>query len=212
MTQEEMEAKILEQNARIEELNTTAAKVAELEAKLNPPAADPDEVYKPKTWKENDEKMDAKAEAAALRVLENAEKKKQEILEEEKKVTKKQEEQIESAFTKLQEEGLIAETKDGTDEGAKQRKQSLGLALRLGGIDVEASARALKTAWDAGLEYDYEKNSFSRRNSPTAFREAVVGSSANRTPAPAAKGTVNLRGVNGDLDEARRRWEEQNPA
>lgn len=207
MTQEELEAKIQELESKNVALEATAAKIAELDAKVNPPAEDPDEAYKPKTWKDNQDTTKRIAEEMALKVLKEAEDKKDRIKEDEKKAVEKQDKTIREAFDKLQEEGIIGESKDKTDAGGRQRTQAVGLALRLGGTDVEAAARQLKTLWDQGIEYDYESNTYNRAGTqPNLARMAPVGSSASRTSSPSA-GKVDLRGVAGDLDLAQERWE-----
>lgn len=211
MTPEEMEAKIAEQDEQIRTLSETANKVAELEAKINPPAPDPDEAYKPQSWKGLHDSVDAKAEAAAMRVLEQADKKKEDIRKQEEETLKKQSEDIDKAFDKLQAEGIISESSDKDDEGGKQRRQALGLAVRLGGTDVEAAARILKSAWEQGMEFDYETSRYIRAgSSPSQSRMAPVGSSANRTPANPKGGPINLAGVGGDLDRAQELWEASN--
>lgn len=213
MTPEEMEAHIASQDEKIRVLSETAAKVTELEAKLTPPVADPDAQYKPGSWKELHDNVDSKAEAAAMRVLEQADKKKDEIRKQEEATLKKQSEDIDKAFEKLQTEGVINETAEKDDVGASQRRQALGLAVRLGGTDVEAAARILKSAWDNGMEFDYETSKYVRAGySAPQTRMAPVGSSAQRTPSSPKGGPINLAGVHGDLDRAQEFWEASNRA
>lgn len=207
MTPEEMQKMMEEQASKIEELTSKLSRVDDLEARVNPPQSDPDEAYKPKTWKELDEKVDRKAEEIALKVLRDADDQKKKIAEDEAKERTRQNEEIDAKLKKLEEEGIIEKTESKDDLGGRQRTQILGMTLKTGGTDIEAAGRALRTAWDAGLEYDYEKNEFrgtgTRRNTA---RDQAVPTSATRTPS-VSKGQVDIRGVSGDLDEAQRRWE-----
>lgn len=214
MTPEEIIAKAAEDlekaNARIAEQDV---KIAALDATVNPPQVDPDLAYKPASWKALEDTVDSKAEAAALKVLQDAEKKKEDERVKQEKDVEEQNKKIEEAFKKLEEDKIIEPTKSKDDAGGRQRAQILGSLVRSGGQHVEIEAKKLKTAWDAGMEYDYESNSFQRAGSaPSANRDQFVGSSANRTPQAPQKGTINTAGVNGDLEEARRRWEEANGA
>ena len=212
MNPEELAAKIFQLEERNIALEATASRVSELEARFAPPV-DSDEEFKPKTWKGLNDSMNAAAESAALRAVQEADKKKEEIRANEEKIAKTQNEAIDATLKKLQEEGIILESKDKTDAGGKQRTEVLGLTLRMGGSDVEAAARSLKTAWDMGLHYNYEKNTYEREGSaPSQTRNAPVASSAARTPAPAVKAPINTLGLGGDLDQARKRWETVNGA
>ena len=206
MTPEEMTALLEAQNEKIASLEATAVRVAELEAKVNPPVEDPDDAYKPKTWKDNRETIVREAEAAAMRILQDADKKKDDIRKKEQADDHMQAEKIDEAFAKLQEEGILEESKNKDDEGGKQRQQALGLALRMGGVDVEAAARSLKTVWENGFEYNYDKNAFiPTKGGYNTVRNAPVASAATRT-ASAPSGRLDLRGIKGDLDEAERRY------
>jgi hypothetical protein len=206
MTQEEMEAKM----AQLE------AKNAELESKIPAPVvpADPDAQYKPSTWKELHDNVQQSANDAALKVLKDAEEKKEAEKKKQDEAVAEQSKKIDEAFEALQKEGVIAEIKDKNnpnDPGVKQRKQVLSSLVRSGGQHVDVEARKLKTAWDRGLEYDDAKNEFVGAGTGTnPNRDAYVGSSANRVATPTNPGKVNLSGVRGDLDEARRRWETAN--
>jgi hypothetical protein len=203
MTAEEMEAKM----AQLE------AKNAELEAKIPAPVAtiDPDLQYKPGTWKALDERETAKAEAAAVKVLKEAEEKKDAEKKRQDEAVAEQKKKIDEAFEALQKDGIVAEVKDRNDPndpGVRQRKQVLASLVRSGGQHVDVEARKFKTAWDRGLEYDDVRNEFVPVGQGTnPNRDAYVGSSANRVATPAAPGKISMRGVGGDLDEARRRWE-----
>lgn len=208
MTPEELAAKIAELEARAQAAETTARQAQDELARRFPSPADPDEPYKPKTWRDLDEKVDRKAEEAALKVLKEAEERKQKEREKEEELVAEQERRIDEAFRKLQEEGVIEETRSQDDKGAWQRRQILGSLVRSGGQHVDVEARKLRSAWDAGLEYDHEQNSFRRMGSgPSSSRDQFVASSASRVQQPSAPGKIDLRGTRGDLDLARERWE-----
>ena len=211
MTPEELAAKIAQLEEKNAVLEQTATRLSDLEARFTPFTVDPDEEYKPKTWKGNEEKQIKIAEETTLRILQEAEKKKEEIRKTQEESDLKENKKLDDSLKKLQEEGLIEDTLDKSDAGGRQRTQILGLTLRTGGTDVEAAARALKTLWDQGIEYDYESNSYIRAGSaPSQARMAPVASSAARTPTAAVKGPVNALGARGDLDEMQRRWEAAN--
>lgn len=210
MTPEEIEAKMSELEAKTAKLEELEQKNAELEKRLPQPPQDPDLQYKPKSWQELHETVDSKAEAAALKVLKEAEEKKEQMRKDEEKLKEEQAKMIDDTLAKLQEEGIITETKTENDEGFKQRRQILGMALRSGSTNVDAVARQLKTAWDGGLEYDVESNSYvAKGGQPNTARMAPVGSPSARTQSAPTK-NLDLRGVNGDLEEAARRWSEVN--
>jgi hypothetical protein len=208
MTEEELLAKIADLESKASGVESANARIAELEAKVSPPVPDPDETYRPKTWKELDERESRKAEEAALKVLENARKKEEEEKKRQDELVAEQDRKIQDAFKKLEEEGVIEPTKDVSDRGGWQRKQILGSLVRSGGQHVEIEARKLRTAWDAGLEYDHERNEFRRQGSaPSAAREQFVASSAGRVSSPPPGGPVSPLGARGDLDEMQARWE-----
>lgn len=209
MTPEELAAKLAELEAKTARIDELEAKNKELDAKVNPIVPDPDDAYKPKTWKENDDKMNQKAEAAALKVIQDAEKRKDEERKKQEEDIRENEEKIEADFKNLQEDGVIEETKEPNDLGARQRKQILGSLVKSGGQFVDQEAKKLKTAWDAGLEYDYDRNEFVKSGTGSyQARDQFVGSSARQVAAPIDKTKVNTVGLRGDLDEAQRRYEE----
>lgn len=212
MTPEEIAAKLAELEAKNIALEAdSAAKIAELEAKVAPPVPDPDEKYKPASWKALDETVDQRAEAAALKVLQDAEKKKEDQKKKEDEDLADQTKKVEESFKKLEEEGLLLPTTTKDDAGGRQRAQILGSLVRSGGQYVETEARKLKTAWDNGMEYDFESNSFKRAGSaPSANRDMNIGSSANYVPATPQKGPIDTRAIGGDLDRAQELWESAN--
>lgn len=215
MTEEELINKLAEKDAQIKELADKMEKVDELDRRFNPVNNDPDLVYKPKTWKELDDRENAKAEAAAIKALEDAEKRKEEKRIEEEKNIEKQNKQIEDTFKKLEEAGVIEATKSLNDKGAHQRQQVLGALVSLGGQHIENAVEMAKSAWEVGAELSYNRDTnkitFVRSgNGPSQTRDALVTSSAKRLQQPTARGAINIVGIRGNLDEARRRWEEIN--
>lgn len=195
---------------RIAEQDT---KIAELDAKVNPPQEDPDKAYQPKSWQELDEKVDKKAEAAALKVLQDAEKRKEDERKKQEEDIRKNEEQIEATFKKLEEEGVLAPTKDKNDEGGRQRAQILGALVSLGGQYIDKSVSMAKSAWEQGYELEFNQSDntvkFVRSGSaPSPYRDIAVGSSANRITTNPNPGAVSTVGLRGDLDEAQRRFEQ----
>lgn len=213
MTPEELAAKL----ADLEAKNASyEAQITELSSKIPTPVAvlDPDEIYKPKTWKELDDRETAKAEQITLRILKESKQKEDDERKAQERDLEAQNKKIETAFAKLEAEGLIEKSESKDDVGGKQRAQILGSLVRSGGQHVEIEAAKLKTAWDAGLEYDYERNSFvAVGGGVNQNRSAVVGSSASRVSAPAAKGgPINVSGLGGNLDAAQERYLQANRA
>lgn len=213
MTPEELIAKAQEDlaaaNAKIAEQDT---KIAELDKKVNPPTVDPDLAYKPETWKSLDEKIDKKAEENTLRILQEAEEKKKKIAEEQEKSLEENKKKIDETFKKLEEAGVIEKTEREDDTGGRQRAQVLGALVSLGGQYLDKAVNLAKSAWDQGMELEYDGKTNEVKlvragSSASPHRDAPVGSSANRTPTTPQKGPIDLRGVNGDLEEAERRWE-----
>lgn len=212
MTPEELAAKLAELEDKSSKLE---AKNAELEARVNPPAPDPDKAYQPKSWKELDDKVDAKAEAAALRIIENAQKKESDERKRQEDEVAANGKKIEETFKRLEEAGEIEKTENVNDAGAKQRAQILGALVSLGGQHIDKAVTMAKSAWEQGFELDFDRNDATVRfvrsgGNGNPNRDAFVGSSASRVPAPARKGAIDLRGVRGDLDESQRRWEAAN--
>lgn len=212
MTQEEITAKLEVLEARNAALE---AKNAELDAKVNPPIADPDLAYKPSTWKENRETTEKIANDTALKVLQDAEKKKDDLKKQQEDEIAAEGVKIEAAFKKLEESKELEPTNSPDDLGGQQRKQILGALVSVGGKNIDKAFKLAKSAWDQGLELDFDPSTAEVKlvragNAPSSNRNQIVGSSANRTPTTPAKGQVNLVGANGDLDEIQARWEAAN--
>ncbi len=210
MTPEELAAKIAELEAKNA---ASEARYAELEAKIPAPpvVADPDEAYKPKTWKELHDNVDAKAEAAAVKALQEAEKKKDEERSRQDKALADQNAKIEDTFKKLEADGVLKPSTSPEDEGGRQRGQILGALVSLGGTQLENAVELARSAWEGGNELSYDrasnKVSIVRSGSaPSPTRGTVVGSSASRVVSAGTPGKVDISGTNGDLGAARERW------
>ncbi len=210
MTTEEMEAKINELSQANE---AASARYADLEAKIPAPApvADPDEAYKPKTWKELHDNTASEAERAAVKALQDAEAKKEAERKKQDDAIADQNKKIEETFKKLEESGDLKPSAGPDDEGGRQRGQILGALVSLGGTQLDNAVKLAKSAWESGheLAYDRASNTVSLVRSgsaPSPTRSASVASSASRVVSPGSPGKVNIEGTNGDLGAARERW------
>jgi hypothetical protein len=215
MTPEELAAKI----AELEQKNAASeARYAELEAKIPtpPPVADPDEAYKPKSWKELHDTTASEAEKAAVKALQDAEARKENERKKQEDAIADQNKKIEETFKKMEEAGDLKPSASPDDEGGRQRGQILGALVSLGGTQLENAVKLAKSAWDSGNELSYDRgtNTVSvvrTGGGLSAGRNVQVGSSASRVVSAGASGKVNIEGTNGDLGAARERWLAANP-
>lgn len=218
MTTEEIEEMITAQAAKIDELSRQnidlAAKIPE-----PPKVDDPDEKYKPGSWRELDEKIEKKSEEKALKIIQDAERKREEEKKNQDEAIAKENKKIDEAFVKLKEQGILGG--DGDDQLYETQKgqimRTIGRMISSGAgfsdvkgiIDLEAEK--MKSAWDLGFEYDDQKNKFvsrGRTSSPT--RDTTISSSSNRVVSnPVKGGAIDISGVR-DLDQAQALWEKTN--